>query len=386
MSDQSFEAELHHPKIQGGSAKGRIQLDVSCVRFEPSSKGTLGNLGALGTSTWELPLTPQLELRLGGAADDMVFFSDPGQPGVVLIVRDTRVLDHSALGALPGLGRALGKAKRQRSWLAVSLWTAGLLSLVLVLGLLFGAGWLVSWAVDKIPEDLEIELGRTAIEAMKTNGSFVEDPEVARQVDQLMEPLRRSVDGFAYPFEVHVVADPAVNAFALPGGQIVLNSGLIQEAGSVEEIQAILAHEMAHVTRRHSLRAVLRTIGFYSLAQIVFGDAGVVLEMIGQSGAELATLSSSRDQELEADEVGWEHLQRAKINPEALSTFLRRLESSGFEFDLLSTHPATSDRIDRLIKKSAQGSGAAQGDGPAQSSVDLEAFQASVERAVAAMG
>ncbi len=381
---KEFEAELHHPKIQGGSAKGRIRMDPSCIRFEPSNTETARNLGVLGTA-WELPLTPRLELRLGGAADDMVFFSDPEQPGVVVIVRDARVLEHPALAALPGLGRALGKAKRQRSWLAISLWAAGLTTLVVLLSLLLGAGWLVSWAVDKIPEDLEIELGRTVIEAMKASGTFVEDPEVARQVDQLMEPLRLSVDGFAYPFEVHVVADPAVNAFALPGGQIVLNSGLIQEAGSVEELQGILAHEMAHVSRRHSLHAVLRSIGFFSLAQMVFGDAGVVLEMIGQSGAELASLSLSRDQELEADEVGWEHLRRANINPEAVSTFLGRLESSGLEFDLLSTHPATSDRIDRLIEISAREPGPALDGSSAQSLVELEAFQASVERAVAAM-
>ncbi len=167
--------------------------------------------------------------------------------------------------------------------------------------------------------------------------------------------LRRLVERLGADLEdrptvhVAVVNVPLVNAFALPGGIMVFTRGLLDEAGSPEEIAGIAAHELGHLAHDHSTRALYRSFAVALLVGVLFGDltggtlAGGLAEWLVNTGY-------SREVERDADAFALERLKAAGIGTEGLADFFARLEEkhgdeSGLLFGLLSTHPATAERL-----------------------------------------
>ena len=142
-----------------------------------------------------------------------------------------------------------------------------------------------------------------------------------------------------------MLPDPAVNAWAAPGGYLAIQSGLIDQARGPEEVAAVLAHEMAHVLERHSLEGIIQRLGLAILLSAVFGDAGGIVVEAGQA---LANLSYSRDAEREADRVGIALMHAAGLDATGMAGFFQRLEAAGQDGPpaLLSTHPAPADRVE----------------------------------------
>ena len=130
--------------------------------------------------------------------------------------------------------------------------------------------------------------------------------------------------GSEFDFQFTVVESEEVNAFALPGGFVTVNMGLLQAAETGEEVAAVLAHEMTHVTHRHGMRAVLRKVGGLTLVAMIFG--GTDFETLAFAMEGLASQAHSRDQERDADEGGREILMAAGIDPIGMATFFERLE------------------------------------------------------------
>jgi predicted Zn-dependent protease len=148
------------------------------------------------------------------------------------------------------------------------------------------------------------------------------------------------------------VADrPDVNAFAAPGGVVVVFSGLIRAAGSAEELAGVLAHEVAHAELRHTLRGVIKSIGLRALAATVTGD--ISGSVFADAAARLTELRFSRDAEREADAEGLRRLVAARIDPSGMIRFYEKL-SAGQRFSppsILSTHPAGGERLDSLRRE-----------------------------------
>jgi predicted Zn-dependent protease len=140
------------------------------------------------------------------------------------------------------------------------------------------------------------------------------------------------------------------NAFALPDGSIVLTDELVGMAANDDAILGVLAHEIGHVEREHSLRRLYRAAGIAALIMLIGGDIGAGAEDILVQGSALVALSYSRAQENEADRYSVELMVKAGKNPASLVSFLetmRARESKGGS-DILSTHPATADRIEAV--------------------------------------
>jgi predicted Zn-dependent protease len=140
------------------------------------------------------------------------------------------------------------------------------------------------------------------------------------------------------------------NAFALPGGVIVMTDQLVELAGSEEEILAVLAHEIGHVEERHSLRQILQSSGIALLAATVTGDAATVGTAVAGLPVILAQTSYSRGFETVADDFAFDLLRRNSISPAVFADFMERLDTDSELYEdlsFLSTHPVTSDRIER---------------------------------------
>ena len=254
----------------------------------------------------------------------------------------------------------------------------GLVGIGLLLGiLLYALPWGAGHAARVIPISWERALGDHALDQVDEVLAMVgggkpkrcESPQGRAALDALIARLSTD-DGSGYSYRVLVLDHGIVNAFALPGGHVVIFRGLIDQARSPEVIAGILAHEMGHVTGRHGTQALLRNISLAVLFDVLFEDpTGGSLSGLGLA---LSNLSYGRDAEREADELALERLMDADITASGLADFFAKLKSDQGDtppaFQLLSTHPSHGAR--QAFFEAAEGHG-----GPAMSDQDWQAVK-----------
>lgn len=255
----------------------------------------------------------------------------------------------------------------------------------------------VQSSVAALPYSVDRSLGEQAQDSMQGAGRELDDP-VLRDAIQIMldrlephcgsptEDQDRQGEGWGYGdwgLEFRIVDNEVANAFALPGGFITIHSELIAQSTSPEQVAGVLAHEIAHVTRRHGLLRVAHSLGTMAAVSLLFGNLGG-LESIA---LELFTLSQvngySQDMETDADDEGTRMLIAAGINPRGLADFFRSMEAEhGDVPDALSwasTHPQFNARIQALEQQLARASAA--GELPAEwtpLNIDWEAVHAAL--------
>ena len=171
---------------------------------------------------------------------------------------------------------------------------------------------------------------------------------------------RRLTNSLSPPLNVDViVADKAqVNAFALPGGHIVIMRGLLEKAGSSDEVAAILAHEIGHVSHRHPLQMGIHVAGIGMMVDLFTGEGSSLMEMAGEGGGLLLLLNYSRDMEREADAYGRKLMGTAGLSTGAMARFFARLKPEGKKGGngaengggYFSSHPPLEERIDAATK------------------------------------
>ena len=211
----------------------------------------------------------------------------------------------------------------------------------------------------------DIKMGNDAIREMKTLQLMpkeVEDKELKEYVQKLAETIGRNSD-LKVPLKVTVLESEEINAFALPGGFLFVNTGLIDKAENESELAGVIAHEIAHVAARHGAKLTKRaTIAniFMQAAQVaavIFtgGVAGIGMYYALQYGfyglgmvMDLTLLGISRDFEMEADQLGVQYAWRAGFDPHGFVTFFDKMASEkGYvkSASFFRTHPAFFDRI-----------------------------------------
>lgn len=207
-------------------------------------------------------------------------------------------------------------------------------------------------AACSISRQQELEMGRQYAAQVEAELPIVEDAAINGYLNALGNELAAH-GGRNIAYRFRLVNSNVANAFAVPGGYIYLNRGIVSRAGSMSEVAGVLAHEIAHVEHRHGVdqmeRAQTANLGL-SLAYILLGrnPSGVERAAIGVGG-NLYFASHSREAENEADGMAVDLLVAAGIDPRGMATFFGRLLAEQGESSEVaqwfSTHPTTQDRI-----------------------------------------
>ncbi|MFZ2490756.1 MAG: M48 family metallopeptidase [Thermoanaerobaculia bacterium] len=162
------------------------------------------------------------------------------------------------------------------------------------------------------------------------------------------------------PWEFHVVDDPTINAFAIPGGHVYVHSGLIAAADNASELAGVMAHEISHVVARHSTEQLSRQQGLSVLAGIALGqNPGAVQQIAAQIVAGGALARYSREAERESDELGLRFMFDAGYDPRGMASMFRKLlaqreSSPGRVEQFFSTHPQTEERVRDAERRAAE--------------------------------
>lgn len=211
----------------------------------------------------------------------------------------------------------------------------------------------------------EIEMGRQADEEIVGEVGLYDNPAVQAYVEGLGQRLAAASERPDLPWSFKVLDDPAINAFALPGGYVYVTRGILTHLGSEAELATVLGHEIGHVTARHGANQMskqLLAIAGLGLAALLAPDsdtAGAALA-VAYAGLSLLFFSYSRDDERQADQLGLRYAQRAgydlRQSPEVFRLLDRaaKVEGAGRLPNWLSTHPDPGARRHRIEEKVAE--------------------------------
>lgn len=203
-----------------------------------------------------------------------------------------------------------------------------------------------------LPVSWEEQLGRGVVNQLAPPSLQCLDPERETIINRIAARLLSTRAGQPYTFHIVVVNVPDVNAFAVPGGTIVVFHGLIEKTNTAEEFAGVLAHEMQHVLLRHTTQQLLQQVSTGLLIAAMTGDATGASAFGLKSAEAIGMLRYSRQHEAEADLEGMKMLIAAGIDPHGMLTFFETLKHEGPEIPdtlkYLVNHPQTESRLQML--------------------------------------
>lgn len=218
---------------------------------------------------------------------------------------------------------------------------------------IFAGGLIASWLAPTIPISVDQTIGQAAEREMALTQKECSNPAAKKYVEDLAAPMIEAAGSVPFAFSFRVVDTPEVNAFALPGGYVTVNRGLLEAAESGEEVAGVIGHEIQHAILRHGTKRVLRQLGGTVIMNLLFG--GSDLAAVSHAAGQMTGLSYDRAQELEADKEGVALMLAAGMDPRGLSRFFERLsEGAAHPPEFLSTHPDPGTRAE-LVSRAAAG-------------------------------
>lgn len=347
---QNYSGQLFHDSGQ------RLAVDVCLASSGPEIKVQGSN------ETWQISWD-EIEIELGGAANSLVFFQSKADvPWTSFYLQKNRqLLSDLAAFSHPSPQAFLQERRRRqhRSWLLTSA-ALGLL-FVAIIGLYRATGPLAAAAVSLVPYEWEQKLGEKLVDLYLPSRERHPSEAALQSLREGMDRLRAELPEDMRDFEVHIKKDPSVNAFALPGGQLIFHTGLLQQASRMEEVLAVGAHELSHVVNRHGMRALARSVGVFLVIDLAIGDVSGWLAVLADNSHLLLQRQFSQQQETQADADAFDRLLAARIDPRHLIRFFDILEEENSQLEsqagevlsLLSTHPLTAERRKALRERIA---------------------------------
>jgi predicted Zn-dependent protease len=217
--------------------------------------------------------------------------------------------------------------------------------------------------INLVSLEREIAMGKQYAQQIEQTARLVEDAAINEYVDRLAQNIVRNSDA-KVPFTVRVIDSDAINAFAIPGGFFYINTGLILAADEEAELAGVMAHEIAHVTARHSTRQMTKAqiIQWAMIPLLIFGPGGWAGYGIYQGlsyGLPITMLKFTRNAEREADFLGLQYMYASGYDPTSFVSFFEKLrekeaKSPGSIPKIFSSHPPTEERVAKAQEEIAE--------------------------------
>ena len=326
-----FTAGRKSPSIDGAVSLGLSGIEIDLGSTEPKRLWRYEGLKS------QEPIRPN-------AIDVLLSYRD--EPGASLFVQGhdfaTRLIEYAPQISF--------RSARSRHWTIAAV---GLAIITLAIVAVYASDWSPLKAVaSTLPETWRQRLGNVARDSMTEGHKQCVDPAGQAALTHLAERLEKAVPA-GTTFDVRVYDWSLMNAFAVPGGEIVLTKGLIDKAQTPDEVAGVLAHEMGHGIEMHPEIAIIRSVGLAAAVQVMLG--GTAGGGLANVGLMLAQLGYSRDAERQADQRAIELLKGSAITPNGLASFFKRVmemeaeqDPSGTRSDAfawLHTHPPVKERL-----------------------------------------
>ncbi|HEX4875763.1 MAG TPA: M48 family metallopeptidase [Chitinophagaceae bacterium] len=241
--------------------------------------------------------------------------------------------------------KAWYKKSSGREWIRNSLLLLGLAGLLVLLYLLI-VPWLSEKLANKVPPATEQQLGDAVYDAMGLRAQ--EDSAATLILNDFFAAMDVPTP---YKIRLSVVNDNIVNAFALPGGRIVVYKALLQQVNTYPELAALLAHEFTHVNNKHATKRIFRSLGSKVFLGLLFGRFGNVTAVMVDNADDLKSLHYSRSLEKEADTEGLQLLLQRKIDPKGFTDLFTHLQASSpgsVMPEFLASHPDIEKRKENI--------------------------------------
>ena len=218
----------------------------------------------------------------------------------------------------------------------------------------------VGKGLDFYSLDKEIALGKQLSQQVDRAAKLVTDPVVTEYVNRVEQNLARNSD-CRVPMTTKIIDSDVVNAFALPGGYLYVNSGLILRADEESELAGVMGHETAHVCLRHGTKnatkqEIVQLASIPAMMFIPYSLAGLAMYQGMNLAIPVAFLKFSRDEEHQADYFGLQYMYKAGYDPNAFVSFFEKVETAekkqpGTVATIFADHPPTPDRIEAIQKE-----------------------------------
>jgi beta-barrel assembly-enhancing protease len=342
--NQNFKAFLVQPDLGTEAMDGRISVDRRRLLFLSEALES------------EIPLE-RLVVKLGRGDDSRVYFWDQRHPGVTIFTEDDSVLECVPLLQSNHVRRQLEAILTRREVgrrLRITLYCLAACALAACVVSLATGAMVRSLAAD-VPPQWEKTFGDEQIQELRTNLVFVDNSNQVVRLAELAAPLLQTVPTRGTRFQFHIVESVYPNAFALPGGHIVITTSLLQLVDRPEELLGVIAHEMAHITRHHHARKIISAAGPLVIFGIFFHSRDQTLDVLSSGSGLLVTRGFSQEYELEADDFGWNYLMAANVDPRGMIDLFKKFKAidaqhraGGLLPQAFSSHPALDKRISRL--------------------------------------
>jgi hypothetical protein len=345
--NQTFEASVFHPALGNEVGTGMITLDPSTFHFQSE------------TITLNVPMA-RLRVRAGAGEDERIYFQDAEAAEWEVYSSDFALLDHPFIPQMRLVRDRLSRSATKDEVIR-RLKIVGYVVAVIVI-LVWLADLAMSLAVDglvaRVPPKWEQEWGKEGLKELRDITPFVETNTRLTGLNSVTAPLTNVIVLGTNTLTFFIAEDEEPNACALPGGYVVVTTGLLELVERPEELLGVVAHEVAHVKLKHSLRHAIAGAGPFVLFGVLMGAQGGVVGLLGNTTDMVVQSGFSQEYETEADDEGWRLLLAAKVDPRGMGEIFRKIDAYDQKLNpedeglqALSTHPAMKERIARLEKK-----------------------------------